>query len=204
MTYTEFLNSLSGVISLFVDGLISIANNLIHNYFFVSILGIVMFCSIFWVVFHIIEDFIFSKIDRYEEYNDLYENYVLKKEVQSDYLDNHYNDEFDYVYRKKLLGLQVMNGLYQNNKDLIIDNKVNNLDCNVSALKELKKLKLLDNDKTNDNDVDMLIPNPPIQMASVSELKNKPMSYEELHSLHEELEQENNAKLDSLENELSK
>ena len=82
MSYNEFLNSFIGVISLFVNGIKEIANTLSHNYIFITLIGLVMFSSLFWLIYHFVFNFFDKLIYGYEEYNDLYENYVLKKRVQ--------------------------------------------------------------------------------------------------------------------------
>lgn len=199
MTYNDFLNQFVGVISSFVSWLISVSNVLIHNYFFITIFGLALFCSFFWLVYHIFSDTIKHIIYGYDDYNNLYDYYVLKKQVQSDYLDNHYNDEYDLKYRYKVLDLQVMNGVYQNNYDLIKDNKIHNLQLNIDALKELKRINLQDNDDSNDNDVDMIVPNPPVNIASASELK-----LANLKQFDNELVNDINSSIDRISNDFIK
>ena len=171
MTYSDFLNQFVGVISSFISWLSDVSDVLIHNYFFITILGITLFISFFWLVYHLFNDVIRNIIYGYDDYNDMYDKYVLKKQIQSDYLDNHYQDEFDLKYRYKTLDLQVRNALFNADYELMKDNRIKNLQLNIDALKELKRINLMDNDDSNDDDVDMIIPNPPVKLASASELK---------------------------------
>ena len=193
MSYSDFLNQFVGVISLFINSLISVSESLMSNYIFITFLGITIFVSLFWFLHNIVMRFFENVVSGYEDYNDLYDDYVLKKQVQSDYLDNHYDDEYDFRYRSKLLNLQVLNGLYQTQHDLLVENRIENLQTNIDALKELKTTKLLDNDDSNDNDVDMLIPNPPVNLASVGELKSNKNSniFDDDPHLHDRLVEEN-------------
>ena len=83
--------------------------------------------------------------------------------------------------------------MYQTQHDLIVQNKIENLQANIDAIKGLKQINLLDNEDSNDNDVDMIIPNPPVNLASFDELKQA-----ELRSFHNELVKENNDEIDRI------
>lgn len=197
MTYQEFLNSLVSPITSFVNWLTMVANNLIHNYIFITFLGITIFISFIWLIFHLIFDYFDKVNNRYDDYSDKYYNYELFKEVQSNYLNKHYVDEFDYRYRCKVLNGQVLNAYLHNNSDLDVDNKrLANLN-KIESLKQIKNEKLSDDDSSNDDDIDLIVPPKP-QKASFDELK-----LAELKSLHEELKNDINNDISRIERENS-
>lgn len=192
MSYSQWLDTLVSPIQYFINWLIAIADSLIHNYIFITFLGITLFISLVWFIFHLIFDFIDSINDRYDDYNDKYYNYELLKEVQSDYLDKHYIDEYDYRYRSKVLNGQVLNGYLQQNKDLDIDNKrLANLN-KIEALKDIKQEKLTDDDSSNDDDIDLIIPPKP-QLANKNEL-----GHSWLYDYDDELKNEINSNVDNI------
>ena len=51
MTYSEFLQTLVSPITTFVSGLSSIASSLMSNYIFITLLGLVIFGSLFWLIY---------------------------------------------------------------------------------------------------------------------------------------------------------
>lgn len=173
MTYSQFLQFIGNAFNLFKDTFLSVADMLIKNYFFITILGIPIFISLIWLVYNLIHDILTSKIDMYEEYSDKMKNYELNQEVKYDYLKKHRLDVYDYVYDMSILRQQVLNGIYRNHKDLILDNKIENFKLNAEALKKMKKEQLLDDNDSNDNDADMFsnIPVPPMKLANKQELK---------------------------------
>lgn len=171
MSYQDFLNSLISPITSFVSWLSLIANYLIHNYFFITFLGITLFISLVWFIFYLIFDFIDRVNNRYDDYSDKYYNYELLKEVQSDYLNNNYSDEFDYRYRNKVLNGQVLNSYLSNNRELDIDNKRLANFNKMESLKQIKNDILSDDDSSNDNDIDLIIPPKP-QLSNKNELDN--------------------------------
>ena len=192
MTYQQFLNSLVSPITSFIEWLTMVANNLIHNYIFISFLGITIFISFVWFIFHLIFNYFDKVNNRYDDYSDKYYNYELFKEVQSNYLNKHYVDEFDYRYRSKVLNGQVLNAYLHNNSDLDIDNKrLSNLN-KIESLKEIKNEKLSDDDSSNDDDIDLIVPPKP-QKATFDELK-----LAELKSIHDENVKENNSEIDKI------
>lgn len=195
LSYRDWLDTLALPIRYFVDWLVQISNSLCENYFFITLLGITIFVSLFWVVFYIIS-FIYHKYhDRFEDYNDKYYNYELFKEVQSDYLDNHYTDEYDYRYRSKVLNSQVLNGYLHQNKDLDIDNKRLANKNKMESLKEIKEEILNDDDSSNDNDIDLIVPPKP-QLANWNELKQA-----QLRDMQEELKKDINSEIERIESE---
>lgn len=181
MTYQDFLSTLVSPINYFINWLSIVADSLIHNYIFITMFGIVLFISLVWLVYDIIDWFFYSHINDYDDYNDRMYDYKLLKEVQSDYLDNNYSNEFDYRYRSKVLNGQVLNVYLSQNKDLDIDNKRLSNSNKMESLKKLKEDILHDDDVSNDDDLDLIIPPKP-QLSSINELKhkNKGMSSEEL------------------------
>lgn len=192
MTYQQWLDTLVSPVRYFLNWLISIANSLIHNYFFITFLGITIFISLVWLIFNLIFDTIDSINSRYDDYNDKNYNYELLKEVQSDYLNNHYTDEYDYRYRSKVLNGQVLNGYFQLNKELDIDNRrLANLN-KIESLKDIKRDNLIDNDSSNDDDINLIIP-PQIQLAKKEELDNTL-----IHDYYEEVKQRTNDKIDKI------
>lgn len=54
MSYSDFISSLSNGASLFYNSLIQVANSLIHNYIFITMLGITIFCSLLHFVVYAI------------------------------------------------------------------------------------------------------------------------------------------------------
>lgn len=185
MTYSEWLDTLVSPISYFISWLSTIADNLIHNYFVITLLGICLFVSLLWCIFYFIFD-VFDKINnRYDDFNDKYYNYELSQEVKQKYLQHNRNEVFDYLYDYTILKYQVLNGIYQNHRDLLVDNKVHALQIYIDSLKKLKESHLEDINPYNDNDVDMIIPNPPIQQATSKEL-NHALSSSNLQELKED------------------
>ena len=192
MTYHEFLEFIFTPITSFVNWLGMVANSLMSNYIFMTFLGITIFISLVWVVYDFIKTIIDNISSKYDDYNDRYYNYELFKEVQSDYLDKHYTDEYDYRYRSKVLNSQVLNGYLQLNKDLDIDNKRLANKNKMESLKEIKEEILNDDDSSNDNDIDLIVPPKP-QLASVEDLK-----LAELKEFHQDTIKEINSDIDRI------
>lgn len=197
MTYSQFLDFIGNAFNLFRDTFLSVADMLIKNYFFITILGIPIFISLIWLVYYFIHDILISKIDKYEEYSDKMKNYELNQEVKYDYLKKHRLDVYDYVYDMTILKQQVINGIYKYHKDLFLENKIENFKLNAEALKKMKKEQLLDYDDSNDNDADTFsnIPIYPMKLANKNELKPKNIISEH-PNLHNELVKENNKDID--------
>ena len=127
MSYSEWLDTLVSPISNFVNWLSMVADSLIHNYFFITLLGITLFLSSVWLVYSIIDWFFYSKINDYDDIENKYYDYCISKKVQSRYLDEHYLDEFEYRYKIRVLSEQVLTSFLLKNKDLIISNRRDNL-----------------------------------------------------------------------------
>lgn len=51
MTYSEFIQTLVSPITTFVNGLKTIANSLMSNYIFITIFGLIIFVSLFWLIY---------------------------------------------------------------------------------------------------------------------------------------------------------
>lgn len=51
MSYSDFLNLIGNAFTLFLDTITKWCNVLIHNYFFITILGVVLFCSLVLFLF---------------------------------------------------------------------------------------------------------------------------------------------------------
>lgn len=69
MTYSEFLNYISNGFTLFYNTLISVSNTLLSNYFFITMLGLVIFVSIFYFVLYDIFGIPFFSIKKKNKYN---------------------------------------------------------------------------------------------------------------------------------------
>lgn len=50
MTYSEFVDTLGNGCSLIFNGIVEVSNTLIHNYIFITLLGLVLFCSVIYIV----------------------------------------------------------------------------------------------------------------------------------------------------------
>lgn len=50
MTYSEFINSLANGCSLIFNGILTMANGLIHNYIFITILGLSLFSFVIYTL----------------------------------------------------------------------------------------------------------------------------------------------------------
>lgn len=97
MTYTEFLNYIGNGCSLFLDTLISVSNNLIHNYIFITIFGLSLFVALFWwfydnfVVAPLkVKDNVDNWIDlkrRYKQFNDMKLNYISTNRIDVELLN---------------------------------------------------------------------------------------------------------------------
>lgn len=61
MTYSNFIDSLSNGANLFYTSLVQVANSLIHNYIFITMLGLTIFCSLLYFVVYAIRLPYFSK-----------------------------------------------------------------------------------------------------------------------------------------------
>lgn len=203
MSYSNFLQFIKHGIDIFVNNFGYVLESLIHNYFIITLLGLGLFISLVCFIVYIIHYFVNNFINRYVEYDDKYHNYELLQKVKHDYLNRNRLDVYDYLYDYKVLQYQVLNGIYQRHPQILLENKVMNFQLNADALKLLKHRNISDEVPNNDNDADMFsnIPVPPIQMANSSELKlkkNKPMSYDELHLLHEYNKADINKKIDDI------
>ena len=187
MSYSQWLDTLVSPISNFITWLSMVADSLIHNYFVITLLGICLFLSLFWLVFYFIHDYIESKIHKYDDFNNMYDRYVLFKKVKLKYLDLHRLDEFEYLTKYSVLKRQVLIHLYNSYPDLMLESKIKNLEFTAQGIRDLKGRQVSDNNPLNDNDADIFISNPSIQLADSTELKlkkNNPMSFDELHALH--------------------
>lgn len=169
MSYQDFLNTLISPIRLFVSALTEVADTLVHNYIFITLLGLSLFVSLVWLIYYAFHDFIDSKISKIEDKIDRYKNYELYKETQREYLDKHRVDEYMYLYDLTILKQQVKNGIYRNHPDLLYDNMKNNLKMRIEVLKEINRDNLIDDDLSNDNDIDYIVPNINKNNGSVEE-----------------------------------
>lgn len=145
MTYYEFLEFIFTPISYFVNWLTSIANSLIHNYIFITFFGIVIFVSLFWFLIDWLLDYFHSKAYEYEDFNNLYDDYVKRQKVKYKYLDNHYSDLYSYNYKIRVMNEQVYNHVSNINKELLIANKINSLKINKEGLERFKNSTSIDN-----------------------------------------------------------
>ena len=201
MSYSEWLDTLVSPISNFINWLSMVANSLIHNYFVITLLGICLFLSLFWLIFYFIHDFVESKIRKYDDFNDMYDRYVLSKKVKMKYLDLHRLDEFEYLTKYLVLKRQVLIHLYNSYPDLMLESKIKNLEFTAQGIRDLKGRQISDDNPLNDNDADIFVSNPNIQLADSTELKlkkNNPMSFDELHMLHLNLRDSNNKKITNI------
>ncbi len=171
MSYSDFLDTLISPIRLFVSALSQVADSLIHNYIIITLLGITLFISLVWLIYYTFHDFINTRIDKIEDKIDRYNKYELYKETQREYLNQHRVDEFMYLYDMTILKQQVMNGIYRNHPDVLLDNITQFNKLRAQALKNIKNEYENDNNPDNDDDIDYIIPTPPIQKSSVNELK---------------------------------
>lgn len=197
MTYPEFVDSLSYGFSLFIDTLIRVSNVLMHNYIFITLVGLSIFISLFYLIYYFIHDVIDSRIYNIEDKLNRKKIYELYKEIRNEYLDEHRTDEFMYLYNYYILKQQVMNGILQNHSEVLLDNYKMQLDLKKNALKELKQSYENDDDVSNDNDINYLIPNP--KVVSFDEFKQS-----QLKELHESLKKSNNEKIDEISNDFVK
>ena len=127
MTYQDFLDSLVSPITSFVSWLSMVANSLIHNYIFITMLGIVLFISLVWLVYDIIDWFFYSHINDYDDFNNRLYDYGVFKKVQYEYLNKNYDKEFEYKYKLRVLNEQVFSSLLHNNRDLLLQNTKSNM-----------------------------------------------------------------------------
>lgn len=63
MSYSDFINTFTNGINLFINSLITIANSLLSNYIFITILGLSIFTYLFYLLVSIIVSFNFNKKD---------------------------------------------------------------------------------------------------------------------------------------------
>ena len=61
MTYSEFLQSLQPGFSLFFETLTKVQATLIHNYIFMTLLGLTIFVSLWYLILGLIDDTLDSK-----------------------------------------------------------------------------------------------------------------------------------------------
>lgn len=130
MTFQEWADSIFAPITYFVNWLKMVASSLMDNYIFVTFLCIVLSISLIWFIFYLIQDFLFSKLDSIDDYNDKMKNYELYKDIQRDYF--YKNGELEYLdaYKRYSLHREVVNDYFDNNTDLIRDFKMKNLQLN--------------------------------------------------------------------------
>lgn len=197
MSYQDFLNTLISPIRLFVSALTEVADSLVHNYIFITLLGLSLFISLVWLIYYTFHDFINSKINSIEDKIDRYKKYELYKETQREYLDKHRVDEFMYLYDLTILKQQVMNGIYRNNPEVLLDNITQFNKLKAKALKSIKEEYENDDDSSNDDDIDYIIPTPPIQKATLDELK-KANQIGWLKEYSRQLENEINSGIDKI------
>lgn len=145
MTYTEFLDLISNGCSLVFNTLIQVANNLMSNYFFITILGISIFSSLLWFfldnimykpvenVHNNCEDFISSK-----------RKYNLFHEVRYNFLQTNEKD----VYLSRMANLKLNRNIFDNylseNKDLEFSIRFKQLNTSNECYRAIKN--------TNNND----------------------------------------------------
>ena len=84
MSYSDFLSLIRYGIDLFVDNIGNVANSLMNNYIFITLLGLGIFCSLFIMFVNFVLDKIYSKRDKLDEYLDRKESILLTREVIKD------------------------------------------------------------------------------------------------------------------------
>ena len=135
MSYSNFLDSLSNAFVIFVNGLVSISNSLMSNYFFITILGLVLFCSLFWLVYDTFGDFFSNKIEKYYKVQDLKERYDTLQHIKFEWQNTHR----DMVYANKFdnydISQKVRNMWVKKKSDLAIRFKYNQMVINRNAAK---------------------------------------------------------------------
>ena len=112
MTFQEWADSIFAPITYFVNWLKMVASSLMDNYIFVTFLCIVLSISLIWFIFYLIQDFLFSKLDSIDDYNDKMKNYELYKDIQRDYF--YKNGELEYLdaYKRYSLHREVANSSF--------------------------------------------------------------------------------------------
>ena len=105
MTYQEFLNQFIEPISSFVSWLSMVANNLIHNYIFITFVGITLFISLLFLLYYSVKDFFESRRNNADKYLDKYNDYVIRQKIRRDFMqkepDLFYENLYkDYVFKK--------------------------------------------------------------------------------------------------------
>lgn len=138
ISYTDFLDFIFTPISYFANWLSSVANTLINNYFFITILGITIFISLLFLFIDSFHDFIRKKIHDYEDFNNLYDDYCKRQKVKYKYFEEHYIDLSEYNYKLRVMNEQIYNMVCNKNKDLLVDNKIHSLKINNQALEFFK------------------------------------------------------------------
>ncbi len=144
-SYYDFLEFIFTPVSYFVSWLSSVANNLIHNYIFITFFGITIFISLFWLLINFVLNYFDKKAYEYEDFNNLYEDYVKRQKVKYKYFENHYTDLYGYNYKIRVMNEQIYNNITLKNKDLLIDNKIQSLKINKEALQRLNNNTINDN-----------------------------------------------------------
>ena len=99
MTYNEFLNQFIQPISNFITWLSMVADNLIHNYFFLTFFGITIFISLFYLVFNFVKDYFVRRHNNIENYLNKYNDYKMFQNVRSDFMQKEPNLFYDNLYK---------------------------------------------------------------------------------------------------------
>lgn len=123
MTYNDFLNQFIQPISNFINWLSMVADNLIHNYIFLTIFGISIFISLFYLVFNFIRDYFDRMHDNVDRYLNKYNDYKMLQNVRSDFMQKESNLFFNNLYKDYVFKKSVQD-LYKDLKDDNVDDKI--------------------------------------------------------------------------------
>ena len=145
MQYSEFLDFISNGCSLIFNTLIQVANNLMSNYFFITILGISIFSSLLWFF---LDNVVYRPVDNVrdncEDFIHSKRKYNLFHEVRYNFLQTNEKD----VYLSRMANLKLNRNVFDNylseNKDLEFSIRFKQLNTSNEVYRAIKS--------TNNND----------------------------------------------------
>ena len=129
-TFQEFAHDLFLPVSYFVDWLGSVANSLINNYIFQTLLCLTIIFSLFWLFYNSIFDFFDSYMNKVDIYLSKKQNYEMYRQIKREYFDEYPDLEYKDKYKSYSLSREVYDDYFDNNTDLVKNFKLKNLVLN--------------------------------------------------------------------------
>lgn len=139
MTYSEFLEFISNGIQLFYNTLIQVSNSLIHNYFFITILGLVLFSSLFWWFYYNVVVAPLKVKDNCDKWVDLKRNYKQFNDMKLNYISTNDYDVRLLNYANLKINRELYSHFLSNEKDLALSLSYKSIDLKNEASRLLNE-----------------------------------------------------------------